>query len=521
MKLNLARYTSPFSNPWAVVGESLMLPVFAIGLGLWINPLDPLWVNASFPWIWFAPVLLALRYGPFPGLAGAAILLVAWVAFSAVGWPGGSGEFPKLYFLGGLILVMVSGEFSSLWVARARRAETTQVYLDQRLEYLTHQYYLLRLSHDRLEQDLISRPVSMREALTTLRQITLEKGDKLPGADALMRLFAQYCQLEVAGLYAATRSFGEKSRRGVPDFSETPLAMLGQSSPLDLKDPLVVRALEGDSMWHVQKPDENTDNLQNGVSAKANAGEAGVKQGGRSQKKPGSAAGAGNRSPSRYLIVAPLVTYDGERVGLLTVERLPFFALHGETLQTLELLLGYYTDGLAMRRLAEPVRAARPDCPPEFASELARLARVARDSDIASLIVALEFVAPDEQSDASAAAASGEADNAPTVPHAGIGDLPEQIQRQKRMLDVNWLIRAPDGRRVVLVTLMPLAGEAAAEGYLARIEQWVRQQRGQAMLDAGVFPHQWIVSGDAPSDQLANLLALCHVHEARPLRAAV
>ena len=468
-----------------------MLPMLAIGLGIWINPLDPLWANASFPWIWFAPLLLSLRYGPFPGLAGAAVLLVAWIGLNAAGWPG-SSEFPKLYFLGGLILVMVSGEFSSLWVARARRAETTQVYLDQRLEYVTHQYYLLRLSHDRLEQDLISRPVSMREALTTLRQITLEKGDALPGADALMRLFAQYCQLEVAALHPRERVANARARHAADGLAAAPVAVLGQPAPIDFKDPLVMRALEGNSMWHVQKPDEGADNLQ---------------------KKPGSAAG---KPPSRYLIVAPLVTYDGESVGLLTVERLPFFALHGETLQTLELLLGYYTDGLAMRRLAEPVRAARSDCPPEFASELARLSRVARDSDIASLIVALEFVEPEappvRDETASAGASAGP---------VGIGDMPEQIQRQKRMLDVNWLIRDADGRRVVLVTLMPLAGEAAAEGYLARIEQWVRQQRGQTLLDAGVFPHQWTVSGDAPAEQLTALLTLCHVHETRPLRAPV
>jgi hypothetical protein len=310
-----------------------------------------------------------------------------------------------------------------------------------------------------------------------------------------MRLFAQYCQLEVASLHPRERMANGRAGAAGEGLASSPVATLGQPVPLDLKDPLVVRALEGNSMWHVQKPDDNADNLQ---------------------KKPGGAAGTVNKSPSRYLIVAPLVTYDGESVGLLTVERLPFFALHGETLQTLELLLGYYTDGLAMRRLAGPVRAARPDCPPEFASELARLSRVARDSDIPSLIVALEFVEPDAP-----AIEDGTQSGQRAADAAGIGDMPEQIQRQKRMLDVNWLIRDADSRRVVLVTLMPLAGEAAAEGYLARIEQWVRQQRGQTLLDAGVFPHQWTVSGDTPAEQLAALLTLCHVHEARPVRAAV
>ena len=130
-----------------------MLPLLAVALGIWLNPLDPLWVRSAFPWAWFAPIILALRYGPFPGLAAAGVLLLAWLGFSVSGRI--AGEFPKINFLGGLIFVMLCGEFSSARLIRARRAEGVQRYLDQRLDYLTHQYYLLRLSHDRLEQDLL------------------------------------------------------------------------------------------------------------------------------------------------------------------------------------------------------------------------------------------------------------------------------------------------------------------------------------------------------------------------------
>lgn len=451
MRIQLARYTSPFSNPWAVIGETLMLPALAVGIGIWVNPLDPLWIGGSFPWVWLAPMLLALRYGPFPGLAAATLLFLGWLFFNDTAWIG--GEFPKLFFLGGLITVMLCGEFSSLWVARARRAETTQAYLDQRLEFVTHQYYLLRLSHDRLEQDMISRPMSMRDALTTLRGLTLAKDGPLPGADGLLRLFAQYCQLEVAALYLAQ---GEA-------LVASPVASLGQPAPLDRADPLLVRALENDALWHVQS-------LQ---------------------------AGGPDTTPSRYLIVAPLTTLDGVRHGVLTVERLPFFALHQEMLQTLNLMLSYYTDGLAMRHLAARIQAIWPDCPVEFASELERLHRVARDSTIPSLIVALEFSHD----------AAGKA----------INDMAFAIQRQKRLLDVNWLIESP--ARTVLVTLMPLAGDAAAEGYFARIDQLVRQQSAASMLDAGIFPHRKLVDAAPAAEQLTQLLAFCHVvPEARPLR---
>ncbi|MGP1684403.1 MAG: PelD GGDEF domain-containing protein, partial [Giesbergeria sp.] len=165
-------------RPWAMVVEMLVLPLVALALGFAWNPLDPLWSTAAFPWSWLAPVILALRYGPLPGLGGAGVLLVGWLAVNV----GHYDAFPQLFFLGGLILVMLVGEFSSLWQARTRRAETLQLYLDQRLEHLVRQYYLLRLSHDRLEQELIGRPMSMRDALSTLQEV----GSDAQGPETLL-----------------------------------------------------------------------------------------------------------------------------------------------------------------------------------------------------------------------------------------------------------------------------------------------------------------------------------------------
>ncbi|MBI2308273.1 MAG: PelD GGDEF domain-containing protein [Rhodocyclales bacterium] len=444
MKRKLYRYLLPFGNPWAVAGEAVMLPLFAVGIGIWVNPLDPLWTQAGFPWIWFAPVILAMRYGPFPGLTGAAVLLFAWIAFRASGWV--PAEFPKLNFLGGLILVMLAGEFSSLWLARARRAEGIQLYLDQRLEYLTHQYYLLRLSHDRLEQDLIGRPMAMRDALAALHDLAREaddNGDSLPGAAGLLRLFAQYCQVEAAALYATAGD----------GFAPTPVAAMGRLADdgrLAAADPLLAHARENGCLSHIATAQE-----------------------------PGD-------QPSRYVIVAPLTTFDGRTLGLLAVERVPFFALHEEMLQTLNLLLGYYTDGLSARRLASQVQAAFPTCPTEFAAELQRLWRVREESQVRSVIVALEFQArPDYQ------------------------DLASQIRRQRRALDVNWLIESP--QQEILVTLMPLAGSAAAEGYIARIEEWIRQKTGHPLDEVGVFAHVLRVEDEAPVPLLNRLLKICNV----------
>jgi polysaccharide biosynthesis protein PelD len=455
LKETISSHLGPFGNPWAIGGETLMLPLLAVGIGIWANPLDPLWVKASFPWAWFAPIILAMRYGPFPGLGGASVLLFAWLGFSASGWIG--GEFPKLNFLGGLILVMLAGEFSSLWLARARRAEGVQFYLDQRLEYLTHQYYLLRLSHDRLEQDLIGRPMAMRDALTTLQRLISEQAadeaaGRLPGAAGLLRLLAQYCQLESAALYAM--------HAGSP--YPQPVAIVGKPAGegrLEMDDPLLREVMETETLSHVAQT-----------------------------TSPASTA-------NRYVIAAPLKNIRGELIGMLVVERVPFFALHEEMLQTLNLLVNYYIDGLETQWMAAQVQRDVPACPDEFAAELLRLRRVRDESSADSVITALEF-----------------------LPGPELDDLATQLRGQRRALDVNWLIDSP--QRKVLATLMPLAGRAAAEGYIARVEEWVRHKSGKTLTEAGVFPHILHV-GDLPPGPLLNkLFDICNVPaEARTLRA--
>ena len=417
-------------RPWVMLGETLLFPLIALALGFAWNPLDPLWSAAAFPWSWLAPVILALRYGPLAGLGGASVLLAGWLAFNV----GHYDAFPQLFFLGGLILVMLVGEFSSLWQARTRRAETLQLYLDQRLEHLVRQYYLLRLSHDRLEQELIGRPMSMRDALSTLQDV----GSDTQGPETLLRLLAQYCQLETAALCPVV---GEQLRTQALASLGTPLQVLES-------DPLVQQAIETRKLCHINEV-------------------------------------LSTQQHSRYLVAAPLLDLGGELYGLLLVEKMPFFSLQTENLQTINLLLGYYTDGLSMQALAHPILQVLPDCPAPFAFEAQRLSHIRASTRVPSIIVALEF-----------------------LPRAIARDLPQQIQRLKRELDENWLISTPE--RQVLAVLMPLGDTATAEGYIQRLETWSQQKGNQPLAAAGVFPHVLPLDSNNPLSVLQRIHDLAH-----------
>jgi hypothetical protein len=390
----------------AAAAETVAAPLLAVGLGLWLSPLDPLWTRGTFPWAWLAPVLVSLRYGSLAGVAAGGVLVVAWLVLSAFGWPVGS--FPRLHFLGGFILVMLSGEFASLWIGRARRAEILQAYLDERLERLTEQYYLLRLSHDRLEQELLTRPMTLRDALSRL----VKTGDEGASAQSLLELLAQYCQLERASLHAI--------RDGVPE--PEPLARLGKPFPLNPLDPLVRHALEQKRLTHLRAPTPD--------------------------------------SPTAYQVVAPAAAKGADPTLLLVVERLPFLALHEETLQSLELLLAYFADGLVAKRLAAPLLERHPGCPPPFALELERLHRLSVVNGIASSLMVFRFSA-----------------------EAHATDLPLQLARQSRGLDLEWFVPEPTP---LLMVLLPLTGKAGAEGYVRRLERWLGEQGGGDFRQAGV-----------------------------------
>lgn len=441
--MKILPYLTPAGAPAAAaITEVLAVPLLVLALCVWVNPADPFFTHGPFPWVALGPVVVALRYGALAGILAALVVLAGWFGLARQGLIGPT--IPQDEFLGALVLVMICGEFGSLWSNRVRRAETMQRYIAQRLDHLTHQHYLLRLSHDRLEQDLISRPVSMRDALLNLRRITshgmVADAAALPAAGELLRLLSQYCQIECAAVY---RMEGDNIRRSADHTLGTPFE-------LNTTDPLISFALERRELSHVALDE--------------------VEQRGR----------------SRYLVVVPLKDAVGTLQALLVVERMPFFALHEETLQMLNLLLGYYADSLNAARIAEPILRAVPACPPAFAFELMRVWHIRQSSGVRSALVALEFRS-----------------------QPGFDDLALQIERLQRALDSVWACDSAHGR--VLLTLMPLAGESAAQGYANRVEGWIAQNRGATLEEAGVTTRVVLLDQQPPAQLLNTLLQQCHV----------
>jgi hypothetical protein len=393
--------------------ETVLLTLLAAALSYAASPEDPFFVAAQFPWVLFAPALLALRYGVLPGLGSIAVLALVWGAERSAGMV--PAEPPTLYFMGALLLTLVCGEFASIWIARLRRVESTYRYARDKLERLTRQHYLLLLSHDRLEQDQLSQPVTLRVALARIRALTARATDgidPLPGLQPMAAMLAQFCQLEIAGFYACIAGAPETHAR----------AVIGAAQPLDLEDPMVRHCLEHMTLAHV-----------------------------RMDELAGTTGG-------RYVVVAPMVDREGNLLALFAIEQMPFLALHNDALTALGVLLGYYADSLQISRQARVVQRALPTCPIEFAAELVRVQRMRDDHDVPSSIVLLRF--------------GGHPDSPAFAQH-----LRRQLRDLDTVWELpvrpGPLAPVPD-----LLVLLPLAGTAGAEGALSRLEHALELRHG-------------------------------------------
>jgi hypothetical protein len=439
MRWLIPRYAGAWM--WA---ETVTLTALAM-CGAWLaDPANPFFINASFPWPWFAPALIALRYGVMPGVVSSALLLAGWY-----GWTQHEpeAELPRVYFLAGLLLAMVCGEYSGLWRTRLRRLSELNLYLEDRVERVTKRFYLLRLSHDRLEQDMFARPTTLRDALAGLRRRiaadTSPGRGALPGAQIMLDFLAQTCQLEVAAVYAFKVGWENEYER---------VAAIGQPSTLRPGDALLMYAQANGTLAHVQ----------------ANI--------------------LAQMQPSEHLVIAPIVSGRRQWLGVLAVDRMPFFALNEESMQTLAVLLSAYADGVTAAEQVLPLVSSHPGLPIEFAEELVKLTHIQREFKLSSHILVLEF---------------GE--------HPERIDMFNQVLRQRRMPDVIWSMEDIQGRSA-LVNLMPLAGPAAVNGYMLRTELALQETFGgnfrSLNVRAGVIPL-------TDADPLASVKRiLAHKHQA-------
>ena len=452
-----ARWLAPAGSGAAAVIEMIGIMAVAMGVTWLILPQNPLLLGMGFPWAWLLPVILALRYGTLVGVGAVLMLLGGWFFFDTFGVH--ADAFPRMFFLGGLLLVLVAGQFGDVWNTRLARARAVNRYLDERLAALTKNHYLLRISHARLENDLLARPTTLRDTLSQLRAVALQdamrggedaQGSLLAGAQPMLQVVAQACQLEGAALHAFDGD------RLLPEA----VASIGPAFEIDVDDPLVRHCLETRELAHLRS------------------------------------SGLQQEAQTRYVAVAPVLAASDRLIGVLVVERMPFLSLTYENLQLLMVLMGYYADGVEHARATHGIQELAPAIPYAFALDYARLSRLRHETGIESSVVALVFDL-DEARDA----------------------LFEQVVRSRRALDVAWPARNEHHR--AMLTLMPLSDSQAVSAYLVRIEEMLRAQFGTDFASAHIGVYTLSVPAAGSEEALMRLLHRCQLDGAASTRTGM
>ena len=293
-------------------------------------------------WLWLAPILVALRYGA--GLGGLSCLVIVLESTFAITPP--PWYYPQSYYaLEGFFITLLCGQFRSIWHEKMIRSNQLLQYAQQRLEFLSRVYFMTRISHDRMEQNLISKPVTIRSAMFDLRAMIVDKGAELTPevARLLLQLLSQACSFERAGIFLVKNK----------QVQATPIANVGKLTEINTDDPLIHAAIERDHFTYL---------AINQLSEK---------------------------EVSEYLVAAPLKPYHSDMFAMLVVERMPFLSLNQDNLKAMSVLLNYFSEDYYAVEQAKEILLTYSDCLSDFAVELKKLHRLKTKIGIDSCLVAL------------------------------------------------------------------------------------------------------------------------------------
>lgn len=332
---------------WLKWTEVLLVTVASVGAGFWLRPDDPLHLGNTFAWPAIAPLLVGLRYGFFAALCSA--LLVLLVA----GWQTQleiSQSYPWGWAAGILACGLIAGEFRDYWNRQLERSRAVNEYSLQRLEEFTRSFYLMKVSHDRLEQQLAGSSGSLREALRRLyAELSQTAVDDFDGEHATLMLgvLTRYGQFQSAAIMAVEHG----------QVAEQPLAALGDFESVSGGDPLIRYALERRTLVSVQT--EYRKHL--------------------------------SKLDTELLAVIPLINSAGTLSAVCAVKAMPFFNFQNRTLRLLAILAGHMADMISQRQ-ADVVGSSEWQA---LCFQSRRAALDAEHFDLPATLLRLEVAEPD------------------------------------------------------------------------------------------------------------------------------
>jgi len=309
-----------------VIAETVLFATILMGIGVYTNSKDPLFIYSSVnPF-----VILSLSLTLFYGLLGGLIFIGSSIPFFYFLYH----SFPVKFLLWDLLLVLIAGEFFFYWKKKIQLAEEESAYFKEKLRNQTNDFILLKLSHDQLERHYLIKPVSIRSVLEQIKEDIIK--DKNVALKNLLNIINETFNVERENLYFLKGNSFEEA------------GYIGKSESLDTGDPLVKEAVE----------------LGKTVFVSSRFGR------------------------TKYLAVIPVFDpkNEDEIVALFTVKEMPFRYLNADNILSINVALIWFIAELKRGQAAEKLLNEVPYLPLEFAAEVETLRKLNSKFNIDSYI---------------------------------------------------------------------------------------------------------------------------------------
>ncbi len=408
---------------WQAWFEMSLITAISLGLSIWAHPDDPFFIDSSFPWPLLGPVIVGLRYGFFFGFISDLLVLAALAISLRLQWLQ-LNVFPYDYAIGLTAITMLAGEFRDVWSRRIERLQETNDYRQIRLNEFTRNYHLLKVSHDRLEQQIAGSGHSLREGLRFIRsQLSSNSVNGLNAeiAQALLAMMVEYGNLQKATLFAIET---DAHNNPTKQLMASPLARSGSTASIDLNDPLIHHCIKTRKLVSVHP--ERVDN---------------------------------KNWDTQLLACIPLIDAQNRLWAVITIEMMPFFSFQKKNLRLLAVLAGHMADLLNTHATITAIT----------------------DEDLASLAINLNRAMHDRlQFDIPAVLLVVDVDGHDTHAQPFI----ELIKRMQRGLDI--LVHKQREQQHQLIILLPLTDEMGLAGYHQRLVDLLKSNHGLNLSDLPV-----------------------------------
>lgn len=336
---------------WFKYVEAILVVVLMCWVGYWYNG-QSMVLNYSFPVAAIVLFTLTLFSGFIVGL----LALGAWLLFYCLYLitPLMPSVMLRSYIAYLLTCVFIAGFFHAYWYRRIEKEFYLRKYVRSHLDGLTQDYYLLRLSHERLEQQYMTKSMSFREGVLILKRDYFLNGGTLTetlGNDFLS-LLSQYSTISEAMLFI----------RASPDEAFKALSRIGVPFDLDMDDVLIKHTMRHKESFYV------------GVSTLS------------------------EHEKSKYLAVIPVLSRVRDIEGLLVIKDMPFSSLGEDTLLAFNVFATcFFMNQDRLSRLANFVENSE-NYNPQFLLEMDELIYLKKYHGINSVMTLLRIPKMDEQS---------------------------------------------------------------------------------------------------------------------------